>query len=241
MAPIKFEKKIKELFEAREIKPSEDAWERVVSELGSAPAKRSLRPWHYWIAASIVFIVFVTGWSVQKSDQPAIEENPIVEQQITPEPQNSQSVVPINQEQEDVKAIHEDTPRAEVQVHDLVSSPEQTYRLAENIEDHSAIEAQWEEGGQDLLDEKTSEVVAQVDQMEAINTEVTEAELDSILKAAQESLLTSREFQEETQASGTSLLAEVEGEMDASFREQVFDKLKKGFIKVKTAVADRNN
>jgi len=36
-------------------------------------------------------------------------------------------------------------------------------------------------------------------------------------------------------------LNEVEGELDISFREQIFESLKTGFLKVRTAVADRNN
>jgi len=38
-----------------------------------------------------------------------------------------------------------------------------------------------------------------------------------------------------------ALLTEVEGELDQSFRDQIFEKLKSGFLKVRTAVADRNN
>ena len=38
-----------------------------------------------------------------------------------------------------------------------------------------------------------------------------------------------------------ALLAEAETEMDQTFREQLFIKLKNGFNKVRTAVADRNN
>ena len=35
-------------------------------------------------------------------------------------------------------------------------------------------------------------------------------------------------------------LTEVEDELDQSFRDQIFDSLKEGFLKVRTAVADRN-
>jgi len=35
-------------------------------------------------------------------------------------------------------------------------------------------------------------------------------------------------------------LAEVEDELDESFRDQIFDALKTGYLKLRTAVADRN-
>ncbi len=241
MAPNKFEKKIKELFDAREIEPSGDAWEKVASQLGSSPAKTSIRPWYYWIAASIAFIVFVVGWSVRKSSQPVIDENPMVEQQVTPEPKRTESAVPMIQKQTEISSVKDEPARLEDQFNNVAESTEKPPGIAEIPEDKPFTDSQLEQGGQNLRDEKISEVVAQVDHMEVNKAEVTEEEVDSLLMAAQKALLANEEFQEESSNNGASLLAEVEGELQESFRDQVFDRLKQGFIRVRTAVADRNN
>ncbi|MEN8789468.1 MAG: hypothetical protein ABF293_11115 [Flavobacteriaceae bacterium] len=240
MAPIKFEKKIKELFEAREIRPSEDAWQKVASQLESSPAKRNLRPWHYWVAASIAFIIFVVGWSVKKSGQPEVDNTPMVEQSNKPKPLKPQSALPVLNNQTEVSSVTDEAGKTDFQINETVVSPNPESGLAEVQENKPSFESQPEDVGEVLLDEKISELLVQIGQMEASENEVTEAEVDSLLRAAQRALLADQEFKEEARSKGASLLAEVEGELDESFRDQVFEKLKQGFIRVRTAVADRN-
>ncbi len=241
MAPIKFEKKIKEIFDAREIEPSGDAWEKVASQLASSPVKRSLRPWHYWVAASIAFIIFVVGWSVRKSGQPVMDETPMVQQQPPPEPLNQPSAVPVAVKEAKISPNSSVEVKPDHQVYETIVSPLEEPEFAEVQESKRSDVLQPEATIDMLLDERISEVVAQVGQLEATEEVFSEAEVDSLLRTAQRDLLANEEFKEQTRSNGASLLAEVEGELEESFRERVFEKLKHGFIKVRTAVADRNN
>lgn len=241
MAPIKFEKKIKEIFDAREIEPSGDAWEKVASQLASSPVKRSLRPWHYWVAASIAFIVFVVGWSVRKSGQPVMDEIPLVEQQKLPEPLDQPLAVPVAERQAKISPVATEDGKPGQQVYETIVSPIEEPEFAAVQEPEPPAVLQPEATGDKLFDEKISEVLAQVGELEATKEGVSEAEVDSLLRAAQGVLLANEEFQKEARLNGASLLAEVEGELEESFRDRVFEKLKRGFIKVRTAVADRNN
>ena len=50
-----------------------------------------------------------------------------------------------------------------------------------------------------------------------------------------------RLFKADNTVDAVALLNEVEVELDQSFRDQIFDRLKTGFMKVRTALADRNN
>ena len=84
------------------------------------------------------------------------------------------------------------------------------------------------------------EVVAQVELMETAQQDVSDAEVDSLLRAAQRQILTVKLFSESGSVDAMSLLAEVEDELDESFRDQIFDALKTGYLKLRTAVADRN-
>ena len=91
------------------------------------------------------------------------------------------------------------------------------------------------------IDQKIAEVVAQVEFLEDNKEDVTDAEVDSLLRNAQEDLMAERAMQDEQGVDATALLAGVEDELNESFRDQVFERLKNGFVKVRTAVADRNN
>ena len=83
-------------------------------------------------------------------------------------------------------------------------------------------------------------MIVQVDFLE-LSTEVTDAEVDSLLHKAQEDILRQRLFNRDNTVDAMALLTEVEEELDQSFRDQIFQSLKAGFLKVRTAVADRNN
>ena len=84
-------------------------------------------------------------------------------------------------------------------------------------------------------------MVAQVELLENNNISISNTEIDSLLRKAQDEILTDKIFNQEGKVDALALLNEVEGELDISFREQIFESLKTGFLKVRTAVADRNN
>ena len=82
-------------------------------------------------------------------------------------------------------------------------------------------------------------VLLQVEGMEAASGEVSDAEIDSLLREAQAQISMQSEMAPDS-VNAMALLSEAESEMDQTFREQLFNKLRKGFNKVRTAVADRN-
>ncbi|MFK7811850.1 MAG: hypothetical protein AB8B59_05100, partial [Maribacter sp.] len=69
---------------------------------------------------------------------------------------------------------------------------------------------------------------------------LTEAEVDDLLRNAQEEIFRDELFNRNGSVDALALLNEVETELDKSFRDQIFESLKTGFLKVRTAVADRN-
>ena len=93
----------------------------------------------------------------------------------------------------------------------------------------------------EIINTKLLQVLAQVDVLEQDNEELTDAEVDALLRSAQEEILTDKLFRDNHSIDAMALLSEVEGELDKSFRDQIFESLKSGFFKVRTAVADRNN
>jgi len=92
-----------------------------------------------------------------------------------------------------------------------------------------------------LINSKILEVVAQVDMLEEQNESLTDVEVDSLLRKAQDEIMNDKLFRNDRSVDAMALLSEVENELDKSFRDQIFESLKSGFMKVRTAVADRNN
>ena len=90
-----------------------------------------------------------------------------------------------------------------------------------------------------LIQSKLEEIIAAA----AKNDEISEDEVDILLAEAASEI--SRERNLNIYASGNeinanALLAEVEDEIYQSFRAKVFEVLKEGYLKAKTAVANRN-
>src|SRR5690606_33354719 len=94
---------------------------------------------------------------------------------------------------------------------------------------------------QEAINSKIEEVIAQVALLEQTDTDITDAEVDSLLLQAQRELFSNNVIRDDHTIDAMALLADVEGELDRSFREQLFDMLKEGYFKARNAVATRNN
>jgi UDP-N-acetylglucosamine pyrophosphorylase len=92
-----------------------------------------------------------------------------------------------------------------------------------------------------MINQKVNEVLATVINLESEAIQVSEAEVDSLLRAAQFDILKEKVFQDNGKVDAMALLSEVETELDQTFRDKIFTKLKEGLFKARTAVADRNN
>ncbi len=244
----KLEKHIKEKLEGRTIAPSASAWDRIAEQVSVQP-KRKGRKWYpLAIAASfigilLVSILFFTSGPNKETQIQVVEENhgkTEANQDIEVQPSELiQKEQPNFREiemartdtapdtQESPKDLALELPKPEsVLVQQETKRPEQEERLKESI---------------GLIYQKVEEVVAQVEVMESLKKEVSDAEVDSLLRAAQKQILTDKLFTQNGSVDAMNLLAEVEDELDETFRDQIFDALKDGYLKLRTAVADRNN
>ena len=241
----KLEKHIKEKLEERSIKPSEGAWERVASELSNPTKKASgNRFWYYAIAASIIgFLAFGAYYSSQS-------ETPLpTEITTTVKDENSQpEEFPIPKTNEVANNGDAGDTNLVPSVKKHLEKPNIAPKIAEEaevLEDYPKLDQMAINNVQSnedvLIAEKLDAVIAKISSMEAENTLVSDAEVDSLLRIAQREILTDKAIQQNGKIDAMALLEEVEGELDQTFRDQLFEKLKDGFFKVRTAVADRNN
>ena len=247
MEPDKFEKYIQSKLEGREITPSDDAWTRISTGLGANQSHKSNRPYFwYGVAASVIVLIGITMFYLNSGVEEVVPDEKIVETptKVNPEVTNQDIPDAVVFEGADAQKIEQtNTEDYSPQENSDRNLFEETTRQNvavnsnnEEIQDTSKIAIVPE----DVLNSKIAEVMVQVDFL-ALSTEVTDAEVDSLLHKAQEDILRQRLFNSDNSVDAMALLAEVEEELDQSFRDQIFQSLKAGFLKVRTAVADRNN
>lgn len=246
MVPDKFEKHIKNQLNKRKISPSDKTWDRISGQLQKTESPKSKRFFWYAVAASFIGVLIVSSLYFNASDESIESGVQIVETPTEPVaiPNTEAVVIKQNAVEEKIaisdKAIIKEAKKPRVQV---VTGLKYNSQIASNDDVSDKIikaDAVSNEAEQ-LINAKIAEIVAQVNSLENSNLPVSSIEVDSLLRQAQQEILTDKFFDQEGRVDAMALLNEVEGELDKSFREQIFESLKTGFLKVRTAVADRNN
>jgi len=252
MEPDKFETHIKSKLDTREITPSDAAWNKISKELESEPSSK--KPAYFWlgIAASVAVLIGVAVFYLNTGTNELPTTQELVE---TPAKQNAEPLEKnkfvITDSDSDGIAAQEISARLSKKMetaNSVDNSPKIDF-AKQNQEDALVMEFNNQESkemqspvkpSEIVLNEKIAEVVAQVALLEQ-SSQVTDAEVDSLLRSAQEAIFREQLFKPDQSVDAMALLTQVEEELDQSFRDQIFQSLKSGFIKVRTAVADRNN
>ncbi|MCP4976573.1 MAG: hypothetical protein GY931_10465 [Maribacter sp.] len=246
MEPDKFEKHIKDQLNKREISPSENTWDKISDQLQKPESPKSNKYYWYSVAAVFIGILIISSFYFNTSDETIESGSKTVE---TPNDTNripKKEILVLEENVADDKltndheAILEESDRPNEKMATTINGNSQIAILDKSngqvIEDNVAPNQT-----EKLIDAKIAEIVAQVDLMENKNLPISNAEVDSLLRKAQNEILADKIFSKEGKVDAMALLNEVEGELDKSFRGQIFESLKTGFLKVRTAVADRNN
>lgn len=257
MAPIKFEEQIKEKLEGRHIQPSSDLWDALSNRLDDQTKSNNKR-WIWWLgmAASIVILLTISfnyfgPESVPNHTPVIVNEQPKLEGPII----NSEPEVVPNEAlaQEDIEDFQRSkvTEKSKVNVSTkdlevITTVPKSKEAIAQNDSNQERMTTN--AVSQDLtpleLDKKQiDKAVADILKFEANSSvEVTDAQIDSLLKSAQRELFKNRILSENSNVvNADALLQDVEEDLGQSFRTKVYEALKDNYEKVKTAVANRNN
>jgi hypothetical protein len=244
MAPVDFEKELQDRLRSREVQPRTDSWHRIEARLeAETPARKAgTGRWKYFVAASVVFLlgyfflqesaVDVPGGVVVESPEPIAPEIRSI-----PEPLRD-SGIPASDSQEAVVVTEKFEPVSQ----DGKTRNDQAVREVEN---RNLVRP-------DLADRSLAVLTPEVqDDLEisvgpgvAVDTNRAEgledAEVDALLSEALQVVENKGIPRDTTSLNPSALLGEVESELDQTFREQILKKLKTGFSKVRTAVADRS-
>ena len=237
----KLEKHIKDKLEERTIAPSEGAWDKIASQI-KGPSTKKRTPWLiYAVAASVAGVVLVSVYFFT-NESPMVDENQVVETETKTE------VITEPEQTTGKESMEESIEVAVIEADSKITEENPTMDSDMPISNGALVQEETKTPLKDellinsdaLIAQKVEEVVAQVELMEHAHQDVTDAEVDSLLRAAQRQILTDKLFAESGSVDAMSLLAEVEDELDETFRDQIFDALKSGYLKLRTAVADRN-
>ena len=256
MAPTDFEKNLRERLGQREIRPSEDAWGRIAEQLAE-PGRPAvpLRRRKIAIAAAACLLILLGLGFYGLLRNPALPEPAVVSPETLPEleamPENNpfpnpgrEEVTTLPERDQRTPETDQRTPQPERDAESVIQ-PRKSELAAElpvtvrpvpqevPIQDTASLAEQ--------INSQLDAVLAQVAVLESRQGGVSEAEIDSLLWQAQQEISGHAYHPPRDSVDAMALLMETEEELDRSFREQLFDRLKTGFARVRTAVATRND
>ena len=249
MAPVEFEKELKKRLRSREARPSEDAWDRIAGRLDAEEPARRRNPswWMGLAAASVAFLAaLVFFWERPEPLPPAgpVVETPGVQTQV-PErnqevltldlvPESGQAPVALIPEEER-PGTSDDRKVSEPEVFQPDRSEGATASLGElsHLEDTGRI--------QELIAGQLDAVQEKVVAMESANASVSDAQINSLLLEAMQAIAEEERSGNQSSVDPSTLLAQAEDELDQTFREQILEKLKTEYTRIRNSVADRNN
>ncbi|MCK0156061.1 hypothetical protein MWU65_02650 [Cellulophaga sp. F20128] len=251
MAPLKFEEHLRDKLKERDIKPSKNVWAKIANGLEQQEKPKKIKMPYYAIAACLIGLVIATVWFVNKAPETGstpqiVDVEPKVDQELNlvkPKTESDQeqlveTIVKAAEKQETIAPLAKKQPK---NIPKQRLSPETSPRVIVQNEAKSVPDFTDSMPGNSLVDTKLSGVMQKLALLEKNNIVVSDAEVDALLRKAQQEILTEKAVKAGISVDAMALLLEVEDELDKTFRDQIFDNLKKGYLKLKTAVADRNN
>lgn len=251
MTLIKFDKNIKDKLEKRELNPSSVAWDTLSKRLVETEDKKRIKPfWWFGLAASIAAILFVAFQFLNTTTEKSITPQIVITPNNDKPDGIDKAVKLLGQPLKTVNLQEGHSPEMEMENtirKDLLNlSRKATITgVKTEIEQESTNNFEYKKSLQDPLTfeaEKIQDIVEQVQVLKAIKTQVTDADIETLLKQAQQEIALNTLYNESTGlVDAKRLLQEVEADLDQSFRIKVLEALKSSYGTVKTAVAQRND
>ena len=244
----RLEKHIKEKLNNRTLPPSPEAWEKISSQLAHSKKEGSTIPRYWWAVAAVGLGILVLSVGLLRKESIVIPENGVVldhestEERQSIEKQGDTDIETPTATIDLETVVDEEVAQKEPEFNGQEKETEFAIVAQESSKNESPALNDQSKKTELAINSKLEEVLAQVAVMEQNAQVVTDSEIDSLLLAAQKELLTEQSlFQKDGKVDALALLNEVELELYDDERNPLFIRLKEGFFKLRTAVADRNN
>ncbi|HMK06914.1 MAG TPA: hypothetical protein VK476_05245 [Flavobacterium sp.] len=219
----------------REIKPSENAWDRLDAMLTVAEEKKPKRSygWLYIAASFIGFLLIATVFFSQTEEMIDIKRNPVVIDHNNQEPVEKETVIqetiPTVQQSETIAAVSNPKHTKEIKIK-TINSTSTINQTPEIIITRAA--------GEQAVGNQTSnpELIANINQKTEQQT--TPVKVDELLASVAKTPIGNAK--PSVKVNAKSLLSQVDGEVNLSFREKMLRTARRNYQEVAEAVSTRN-
>ena len=246
MEPNKIEKQFREKLNAREIKPSAQAWDRLDAMLSVAEEKKTRKPFGFlFIAASILVFVTLGLFLFNQNGTEINTTNTVVGTEtridtIQNKTKSIQSPMLESQKQNEVVVTSDRQPttnnRQSTTNHQGVSINNQSTTHQNQIIKDKEIVFQ---NSSDVAQKDIPRIMEQTQIV--VGKQNTSKSDESLLASLDKSAKESASKKSSLKVDAKSLLSQVDGEVEYTFREKMLQKINKNYQEVKVALANRNN
>lgn len=256
MASNKFEEYIKDKLEERRIVPSDNSWSRLIDKLDAEDGgSKSRMVWWLGIAASIVGVFLITSLIFNNIEEeavsPTLVETPVEQLLELNETKDSEinasktktiSISEIESKQKPSVTNQFVTKKPVVLKKEKIIIPNKEDVL-ENVAEKIQFETTESKRPEQIIkDQNINEALAEISQVEENRSSVSDSEIESLLQLAHKNVATNSILvKKETVVDASSLLQDVETDLDESFRDKIFNAIVSGYTTVVTAVGERND
>ncbi len=244
MAQNKLENQIKEKLNSREIQPSAQAWDRLDAMLTVAEEKKTKRSFFSYkfigIAASVlVFVTLGMFFFTQKEVEKQSDRNVVTKEveKDTINDTNTKNVFPNHvKEQINEVVVSSEKPKINIQQPRTNNKKsiinQKTTAINQFIENQSQVVVNQNQ----VQPQKDGEIA--IKEKENLKTEIKPDE--QLFKSLDKVALNATTKKSALKVDAKSLLNQVDGELDLTFREKVINSINKNYKNVKVAVSNRN-
>ena len=242
MKPNKLETQFREKLNAREIQPSPQAWDRLDAMLSVAEEKKTKRPFGFLFIAASILVLVTAGMFFfnQKSIEVIPTNSVVVQEKDTVNSSSTKFQTPIIEEkQQNQVAISSASSTINKQEEKKINPSiisQKTNNNQNQINKDKAIEFQNTED----IALKNLPKIQDITPIVVNNDANKKADELLVAKLENTSFATSSK-NSKVKVNAQSLLSQVDGELDQSFRETKLERIQRNFKTVKEALVNRNN
>ncbi len=240
MEPVKFEEQAKKQLQKREITPSAGSWKKLEQRLEAEEEQKKFNFWWIGAVAAVAVVFFVLG-TFFGGDQ-TMQQTPAVVETASEEIQDELPQEKGNAQKEEIQLASEEVTQEQEEVQKLNRKqqlPQQRTQKALAVVSEKPEKQAPSEEASEIAFLEPQKVQEQTSEEKKTPSEVSDAEVEALLMLASAEIEADPVYAEKT-VSPNELLNEVENELEETFRDKVFEVIKDGLVKAKTAVANRN-
>lgn len=239
MAPNKMEHKIKEKLSSREIKPSEQAWDRLDAMLSVKENKKKKSfSWLYIAATSLVFLTI--GFWLYDQNNTTVTTNDIKivtnEKDIDTVKDETKQIIDniLIKEKEALAEINNDKQSQKFITKENRSKNESQVEEIVKIEEAKIVQ-------NDKIEQINQDEVKRINvKNKYISGETLLASVENRKVEIKQQPQTNKNIESNLKVDASLLLTSTEKELNEEYKETTLDRLTRNFKQVKTAVANRN-